>query len=150
MSHYGSADWNNPSGLVASLASATTLAMQETTGAGATEGSNLLTYTTKRTGLYRVSAYLKVTEASDAATSHAISARVAYNDGSAISVKAIQLDGVTAGTGDGKTLNDNHAQSMVIRAVTGTDIAISTLDTVTGAKTAGVGEYAVMFAIEAV
>lgn len=150
MSHFGSADWNNPSGLVASLASPTTTLQLEATASTSIEGTDKLTYRAVRTGMYRVSATMKVTEASDAATSHTLVAQVAYNDGSAISAENISLDGVTAGTANGKTLNANFAQSTMIRAVTGTDIVITVLNTVVGAKTAGVGEYALLFAIEAV
>ena len=150
MPHFGSQAWPDEFGRIASLTSASTVLMEEATGSGSTEGTNQLAFTTREAGMYRVSVYMKVTEVSDAATSHVALARVAYNDGSAIAAKAISVDPAVTATLDCTTLNDNQSQSMVIYSANAQAITITVLNTVVGAKTAGAGEYRLVFAIEKV
>lgn len=149
MAHFGSSAWPNPYGRVAQIEK-TAVLMRETTGDGAIEGDDKLTYAVERSGLYSIGSYLKVSEASDAATSHALSARMAYNDGSAVSVVTVGDAGVVPGTLDGKVLNAGLRQSATIYAVKGTNIVLTVLSTVTGAKTAGVGETTTFLAINAI
>lgn len=154
MSHFGSPDWNNPSGLVAQLSVDGNVAL-EATASTSTEGTNKLTYTCARTGLYEVMSYLRVRVASDAATSHTGVVTVAFNNGSAISatgLKNLGGTGVTIGTIDLKgTAGTTHlAQAGVISCVAGTTITLVISETVSGTKTAGVGTYDIDFAIKAI
>lgn len=151
MTHFASGDWNNPSGLVASLVKAAN-AVKTATGSTSTEGTNQLTYTTKRAGLYAVYAFIRVSTASDAATSHTGVVNVAFNSGSAISatgLKNLGGTGVTIGTVNLKgTAGTTHlAQSGVIKCANATDIVLTVSETVSGAVTAGA--YDIDFAIHA-
>lgn len=139
MSHFGSARWPAEFGTVASLSA--TAAQPTSSASTSTEGTDKLTYTVENTGQYLVAANLKVTVASDAATTDTLVAQVAYNDGSAVSAESIGQLGVTPGTGNAKTLNLSVSQMKVIRAVAGTTITITVAYTVTGAKTVGTTRY---------
>jgi hypothetical protein len=150
MSHFASTNWNNPSGVVAYMSTLAT-AMQTATGSTSTEGTNKLSYTTVRAGMYRVSSYVRVSTASNAATSHTGVVQVAYNNGTAITAANIQLNGVTAtATTNLKSTAGTTvlAQSSVIYAASATSIAITVSETVSGAVTAGA--YDLTFVIEAV
>lgn len=153
MSHFASPDWNNPTGLVASLSTTGNVAL-EATASTSTEGTNKLTYTTKRAGTYLVTSYLRVRVASDAATSHSGVVNVAFNNGTAISatgLKNLGGTGVTIGTIDLKgTAGTSHlAQSGIIFAANATDIVLTVSEAISGAKTAGVGTYDIYFTISA-
>lgn len=147
MSAFGSGYWPNEFGRSAGFDGTANVAMLEATASTTTEGTDKLTLTVRETGLYQINVGLRVSVASDAATSHTIVGQVAYNDGSAISAENVQLDGVTAGTLNGKTLNANFYQTTVIRAVVGTTITVTLAHAVTGGKTAGVGSYIVSLGI---
>lgn len=151
MSHFASGAWNNPSGLVAQLSVDGNVAL-EATASTSTEGTNKLTYTTVRGGMYLVCSYLRVRVASDAATSHTGVVNVAFNNGSAISatgLKNLGGTGVTIGTIDLKgTAGTTHlAQSGVMFCAEGTTITLTVSEAITGAKTAGVGTYDIDFVI---
>jgi hypothetical protein len=148
MAHYASANWNPYSGKVATLL-ATTAAMRETTGSSSTEATDKLTYTVPVAGLYRCTAYIKVTEVSDAATSHVLKPQVAWNDGSSQSAADMVEPGVTAGTVNGATLNEAKCYTATVYAAAASSITITILNTVTGSKTAGAGETTNVFEIEA-
>ena len=148
MPAFGNVLWPAEYGYVAGTFGLASSMLESTSSTNGTADS--LSYTPVTTGLFRISTGAVVTQASDAATSHTIVAQVAYNDGSAISAENVAQDGVTTGVLNGKTLNANFYQSTVVRAVAGTTITVNFLHTVTGAKTAGVGKYAVMLTIERV
>lgn len=83
MSHFASAQWNNPAGLVNS-ATATGVSSPPTSGTlGVREGTDLLTTVVPRAGLYRCSAYIKVTVVGTGAGNNLIT-NIAYNDGNAV------------------------------------------------------------------
>jgi len=83
MSHFGSVQWNNPCGLVGSLA-ATGVSTPPTSGTlGVREGTDLFTFAVPRAGQYRVSSYIKVTAVGTGAGNNLI-ANIAYNDGAAV------------------------------------------------------------------
>ena len=151
MAHFGSVDWHTPSGLVASLEKDGNVAL-EATAATSTEGTNMLTYTTVRKGLYRLSAYLRVRVASDAATSHTAAAFASYNNGTAITSATMGQSGLTPGTLSLKGTAGTSVllQSETVLCASGTNIVMTVSEAVTGAKTAGVGTYDIYFAIEAV
>lgn len=149
MSHFGSADWNNPSGLVAQLTGLKSLVGTVGTRNGSTEGTDLLSYTTKRAGLYKVVAYLRANVASDGGT-HTAAAHVVYNNGSAIAQATIGISGVTPGTLDVKGAAGTHLkQEAVIYAAAGTVIQLLVQDII-GTSNATVGSMNVYFAIQAV
>lgn len=141
MAHFGSSQWPDGFGRTAGLESAANVAQPLTTQATSTEGTDKLTFTVLQTGQYLVSANIKVTVASDAATTDVVVAQVAYNDGSAVAAVSIGQLGVTPGTINAKTLNAESSQLMVIKAVAGTTITITALHTVSGAKTVGSSRY---------
>jgi len=149
MAHFGSGDWNNPSGLVAQL-SKTSLSVISAGGThnGAVEGSSLLTYVTKRAGLYRLSGYLRVRTASDGGT-HTGAMHATYNNGSAIAQATIGVSGLTPGTLDLKgAAGTNLRQESVVFAASGTTITMLLQDIV-GASDAAAGAVDLFFIIEA-
>lgn len=142
MSHYGSADWNNPSGLVASLTASVTAA----TGSSAAEGTDKLTYTTKRAGLYRVSVSAVVTTAGTGA-SQAVVGQVAYTDSiGAKTAGNIAPSGVTVTALDLTSATGRLNQSQVLEATSGSTITI----TMSGSGTfTSAGVYKLLVTIEA-
>ena len=150
MSHFASANWNNPTGLVASL-STTANAVKASTGTTSTEGTNQLTYTTPRTGLYRLSSYLRLRAQSTANTSHTLAAFASYNNGTAITSATIGQSGLTPGTLDAKSGTVGTAvlaQSETVYCDVSTNIVMAVSETVSG--TGAAGTYDIYFAIEAV
>ena len=149
MSHFASGSWNNPCGLVASLDKLAN-AVRTTTGATATEGTNQLTYTTLRTGLYRISAYLRVSTASNANTSHTLASFASYNNGTAITSASIGTSGLTPGTLNAKGTAGTSVllQTETVYCDTGTNIVMAVTETISGTPSAGA--YDIHFAIEAV
>lgn len=149
MSHFASTNWNNPTGLVASLSKAAN-AVRTTTGVTATEGTNQLTYTTVRAGLYRVSAYLRVSTASDANTSHTLASFASYNNGTAITGATIGTSGVTPGTANAKGTAGTTVlhQNATVYCANATNIVMYVTETISGTPTAGA--YDIHFTIEAV
>lgn len=151
MSAFASSELAATFGRCGSLTTAVNTAL-EATASTSTEGTNKLTYTVPTTGLYNISSYLKVTTASDAATSHTAVVQAAYNNGSAItafSLKDAGGTGVTVGTMDVKGTAGTTilAQRGLVYAVAGTTIVLTVSETIVGAKTAGVGAYAINWAI---
>lgn len=148
MSHFASGQWNNPCGLVAQV-DAAAVAAKTSSGAGATEGSNLLTYAPARSGMYRVSAYLRTQTASTANTSHTVVVNASYSNGTAVSTVALVPVNTTASTNLNQKTGTGtyYAAHAIIYAVTGTNIVMNTVDTVSGT---GSGTYDVKFTIEAI
>lgn len=121
MSHFASADWNNPSGRVAELEAEVTAA----TGASAAEGTDKLTYTTKRAGLYRVSVYASV-ETAGTGASQAVVGQVAYTDQTgAKSAGNIAPSGVTVTALDLTSATGRLNQDQVIDATEGSTITLT-------------------------
>jgi hypothetical protein len=150
MSHFADTNWHNPSGLVASLET-TANAVKAATGTTSTEGTNQLTHVVRRTGLYRLSSYLRLRAQSTAGTSHTLAATASYNNGTAITAASIGQSGVTPGTLDAKAGTVGTAvllQSETVLASASTSIIMAVLETVSG--TGAVGTYDIFFAIEAV
>ncbi len=143
MSHFGSSDWNNPSGLVAQLSNDAVLSA---TGASAVEGTDKLTYTTKRNGMYRVSVYAVVITAGTGA-SQAVVGRVAYTDAlGAKSAGNIAPSGVTVTALDLTSATGRLNQEQVIQATSGSTITVD----MNGSGTfTSAGTYALRVVIEA-
>ena len=133
MSHFASAELPSTFGQGAQLTTLATpglytaTATAASTSNSATEGTNLLTYTVATTGLYRVSSYLRVNKASDAAAGHTLAAFVSYSNPTAITAASIGTSGVTPGTLDFKgTLGTSVLnQNAIIYATAGTTIQMS-------------------------
>ena len=122
MAHFASVDWNNPSGLVASLSKTSVTAA---TGTSAAEGTDKLTYTTVRLGVYRISAYVVIRTAGTGA-SQAVIAQVAYTDNlGAKTAGTIATTGVTATALDLTSATARTNQSQVIQATSGTAITVT-------------------------
>lgn len=154
MAHFAGATLNPSFGLGAQLSTAINTAL-EATASTSTEGTNKLTYTVPATGMYRVNSYLKVTVASDAATSHTAVVQVAYNNGSAIAaadLKDAGGTGVTVGTMNVKGTAGTTilSQQGTVYAVAGTTITLTVSEAIAGAKTAGVGSYMIQWSIAGV
>ena len=150
MAHFASVDWNNPSGRVAGLENESTTYSVQATGSSVREGTDLLTYAVKRTGLYRVTAVLKVDVVSDSATSHTLVSQVSYNNGTAVASTDITTGLATITKISAKTDEAVLNQQMPIFAVSGTNIVMSVLHTINGAPTATLAGLDIFFAIEAV
>jgi hypothetical protein len=156
MSHFGSPNWNNPCGVVAglSLTGNTSQTGAAATYDGAVEGTDLLTYRTVRTGLYRVTATIRNNVASNAGTSNTFSTTITYSNGTAVA-KAIMQQVVAGGStatgvdfvagAVGATWN----AQMTFMAATGTDIVLNVRQVVVGAA-ATLGKYDLNWAIEAI
>jgi len=150
MSHFGSPNWNNPSGLVAKLET-TANAVLTASATTSTEGTNQLTYTAARTGLYRLSSYLRVRVAADTQTSHTAAAFASYNNGTAITSATIAQSGVTPSTVSLKGTAGTSVllQSETVLAASGTNIVMAVSETLSGTAPT-VGTYDIYFTIEAV
>lgn len=148
MAHFASVDWPQPYGRVAGL-DKTGNAVLTATATTATEGTNQLTYAVPRTGLYRLSSYLRVRVASDSATSATAAVTASYNNGTAITAASVGQSGVTPGTLNLKGTAGTSVllQSETVLAAAGTSIIMAVLETVNGVPT--VGTYDIYFAIEA-
>jgi hypothetical protein len=122
LSHYASATWNNPAGLVAQIQASTVTAA---TGTSSAEGTDKLTYTTVRAGLYRVTVYASVTTAGSGA-SQAVVGQVAYTDATgAKSAGDISTGGATITKLDLPTATARLSQSQVIKATSGSAITVT-------------------------
>lgn len=122
MPHFASADWNSPSGLVSSLSKTSVTAA---TGSSSTEGTDKLTYTTTRLGLYRINLYAVIRTAGTGA-SQAVVGQVAYTDNlGAKSAGNIAASGVTVTALDLTSATARLTQSQVIEATSGTTITVT-------------------------
>ncbi len=149
MTHFADGDWPFTYGRRAALEK-TAITMLASTASTSTEGTDMLTYTIPRTGIYRVSTAIRIRLGSTAATSHTVKAQVAFNDGNAQT--ACDLSVVNLGVGtvtaiDAKTANLRIVQHGVFLGIIGTTIVITTLNTITGA---GTGTYDLIYVIEGV
>ncbi len=122
MPHFGSVDWNNPSGLVASL---TKDSVTAATGSSAAEGTDKLTYTTVRAGAYRVSVYA-ATRTVGTGAAQAVVGQVAHTDSVGAKAAAnIAPSGVTVTALDLVNAATRLSQTMVIQATSGTTITVT-------------------------
>jgi hypothetical protein len=134
----GGSTWAGAAGTPATTAIATMLETDAT--ATSTNGVDSLTITVQETGLYLMSGYILVTQASDAATSHALRLVYDYND----SVSTRYLGGTDL---DATSLNAVRSEHFTGLCVKGTVATVSILNAIVGAKTVGVGKYKLAFAI---
>lgn len=122
---------------------------QAATGAGATEGTNKLTYVAPITGFYRVTCALRIVTVSTAGTSHSVKGQVAYTSVTGTATAAVDIKNsntaVTAFDVKGGAAGDMQTQTGVIKAVAGTNITLTSLDTVSGT---GTGTTEVTFVVE--
>ena len=150
MSHFGSGDWPTPFGRVASLEQRATTYAVQATGSSTREGTDKLTFAVPRTGLYRVTAVLKVDTVSDSATSHTLVSQVAFNNGTAVVATDVTTGLATITKISAKTDEATLHQQMPIFAITGTNIVMTVLHTINGAPTATLAGLDIFFAIEAI
>jgi len=119
------------------------------TGASAVEGTDKLTYNVERDGMYRVSSYLRLRTAGTGA-SQSVVARVAYNNGTAVSAANI-LPFIGAGTLTAFDLTGSAGlaamSSETIFAAAGTDIVVNLNGSGTFTTAAVIDVY---FVIEAI
>ena len=144
MAHFASVNWNNPVGNVASLTKASVTAA---TGTSSTEGTDKLTYTAERAGLYRINVYAQVVTAGTGA-SQAVVAQVAYTDATgAKSAADIAPSGVTVTKLDLTSGTATLKQSTVIYSNNAATITV----TMSGSGTfTSAGVYGLYIIIEAV
>ena len=150
MSHFGSADWPQPYGRVAALENQSTTYAVQSTGSSTREGTDKLTYAVLRTGMYRVTAVLKVDVVSDSATSHTVVSQVAFNNGTAVAATDITTGLATITKISAKTDEATLHQQMPIFCESGTNIVMTVLHTISGAPTATLAGLDVFFVIEAI
>jgi hypothetical protein len=149
MTHFASGDWPFNYGRTGALEK-TAINMLAATASTSTEGSDMLTYPVQRTGIYRVTTSIRIRTGSTAGTSHTVKAQVAFNDGSAQAACDVLLVNLGVGTVtaiDAKTANLRIMQTCAFLATAGTNIVITTLNTITGV---GTGTYDLMYVIEGV
>lgn len=145
MAHFASVDWPNPYGRVAYLEQ-NTVSMLAATASTSTEGTDKLTFTVPRAGLYRLSTSIRIRTASTAGTSHAVACQVAYTRGAAVAAADINNLAAAVTDIDAKVANTLLHQTQVISADNATTITITVLNTITGT---GTGTYDLIFGIEA-
>lgn len=135
MSHFASGDWNNPAGLVFQL---NVPAQVAATLAGVAVPS--VTYTTVRTGLYRVNVNMRTVTA-DGGTSPTMGFSVAFTDlgGNAKTATVFSAGSISAANGF-------TAGSAIVKAKTGTAITVTETS---GGTVAGSGVLDLDFIFEA-
>ncbi len=152
MTHFVSGLWPPRFGPVATLHSTITAVSMGATGDspkdGATEGTDLLTYTVPAggpgggdgtgTGLYMAIAAFHVETVSNSDSTQTIECQVSYNNGVAVGdadlgiVLAGGMTGSTFAAVSTKTVNFHSSQFGFFRAEAGTDIVLKTLSTQAG------------------
>lgn len=133
----GGSTWANAPG---TAGTSTVTTMLEATAATSTNGVDCYAITIPATGLYLMSGYILITEASDAATSHTLRIVFDYDNG--------LTDEYAAGTDlDGKSLSSNRSEHFIGLCRKDTTATVAINNTIVGQKTAGVGKYKVAFAI---
>ena len=135
-------------GAVTSIAGVLTspaVASPLTTNSTSTDGVDRLTLNVA--GYYRVSTYLQVNVASDAATSDTFVAQIAYNNGTAVGAANITSGSTTVTALNAKGAAGTFlAQHGIYYCAPGTQMVLTVLSTISGSKT--VGKYDIRFIVE--
>jgi len=134
----GGSTWYGAPGTPATTAIATMGEVDSVTTS--TNGVDCLTVTIPETGLYLLSGYILITQASDAATSHAVRVSFAYT------TIVAELN-VNTTTLDAKNVTTSRSEHFVALCAKGTTATVAILPDIVGSKTVGVGKYKLAFAI---
>jgi hypothetical protein len=102
------------------------------TNQGATEGTDLATFTAPDAGMYRVSVYMAVNVASDA-TTETIAPVISFTDAVGAKSNVALMSGATQATVNAKTSGAQGSWTGQLRALAGGSIAVKVQNVITSA-----------------